>query len=313
MAAIAVAGGTGGLGRAIVRACVADGKRVVVLSRKSSGGNEQGAPIVQVDYEDTASLKDALKSYQVGTVVSTLAVLTSNEAEKNLVTAAEASSCTKRFIPSSWGIPYSEENGKQFPPAGLKLEVLSKLKKSTLEYTRINNGYFLDYWGIPKIQSFLQPSTLVLDLNNNTAGVPGEGNTPAVFTHTADVARYVSKALDLPHWQPESYAIGDKITWNDFVALAEKTKGVKFNVTHDSVESLQQGKITELPAHVAVYPFFPKEQLQWVFSVFGLWFDGGSFNLRPAQGSLDLNAQFPEIKPLKVKDVLQKLYSGSSL
>jgi uncharacterized protein YbjT (DUF2867 family) len=34
MAAIAVAGGTGGLGRAIVRACVADGKKVVVLSRK---------------------------------------------------------------------------------------------------------------------------------------------------------------------------------------------------------------------------------------------------------------------------------------
>jgi nucleoside-diphosphate-sugar epimerase len=29
-----VAGGTGGLGRAIVRACVADGKKVVVLSRK---------------------------------------------------------------------------------------------------------------------------------------------------------------------------------------------------------------------------------------------------------------------------------------
>lgn len=29
-----MAGGTGGLGRAIVRACVADGKKVVVLSRK---------------------------------------------------------------------------------------------------------------------------------------------------------------------------------------------------------------------------------------------------------------------------------------
>jgi hypothetical protein len=224
-----------------------------------------------------------------------------------------------------------------FPPAGLKLEVLSKLKKSTLEYTRVNCGYFLDYWGMPKVQSFLQPSTVVLDLNNNTAGIPGEGNTPVAFTHTTDVARYVSKALDLPQWKPDSYAIGDKITWNGFVDLAEKAKGkpkrapreyipdpggdfinnyshnlgVKFNIKHDSVESLRRGQITELPAHVPVYPFFPKEQLQFVFAVFGLWFDGGSFDLRPGQGSLDLNARFPEIKPLKVKDVLQQLYSSS--
>jgi len=310
MAAIAVAGGTGGIGRAIVRACVADGKSVVVLSRKSSAGSDQGAPVVQVDYTNTDSLENALKTHQVGTVVSTLAVLTSNEAEINLVSAAEASPCTKRFIPSSWGIAYTEEQGKMFPPAGLKLDVLSKLKKSNLEYTRVNCGFFLDYFGMPKIQSFLQPTTIVLDLNNNAAGIPGEGSTPVAFTHTTDVARYVSKALDLPKWKPDSYTIGDKITWNDFVDLAEKTKGTKFDVQHDSIESLQKGQITELPAHVPVYPFFPKEQLQFVFAVFGLWFDGGAFNLHPEQDSLDLNAEFPEIKPLTVKDVLQKVYSS---
>jgi len=305
-----VAGGTGGLGRAIVQAFVADGKKVVVLSRKSSG-SEQGAPVIEVDYTDTASLKDALESHQIGTVVSTLAVLTSNEAEMNLVSAAEASSCTKRFIPSSWGIAYSEEHGKMFPAAGLKLEVLSKLKKTPLEYTRVNCGYFLDYWGMPKVQSFLQPSTVVLDLHSNTAGIPGKGNTPVAFTHTTDVARYASKALDLPQWKPDSYAIGDKITWNAFVDLAEKTKGVKFNVKHDSIETLQKGEITELPSQVPVYPFFPKKMLQGLFAVFGLWFDDGSFDLHPGEGSLDLNAKFPEIKPLKVKEVLQQLYSSS--
>lgn len=34
MTTVAVAGGTGGLGRAIVEALVADGKQVVILSRK---------------------------------------------------------------------------------------------------------------------------------------------------------------------------------------------------------------------------------------------------------------------------------------
>jgi len=313
MAVIAVAGGTGGLGRAIVRALVADGKKVIVLSRKASEANEQGVPVVEVDYTDKSSLQATLKSHQVGTVVSTLQILTSNEAELNLVSAAEANSSTTRFIPSSWGIPYSEEQGKQFPPAGLKLEVLSKLKKSTLEWTRVNNGYFLDYWGIPKIHTFFKPSTVVLDLNNNAASIPGEGNTPVAFTHTTDVASYVSKALDLPEWKPESYVVGDQITWNEFVSLAEKAKGVKFNVAHDSIESLQKGQITELPAHIPVYQFFPKAQLQFIYSIFGLWFDNGSFSLHPVQGDLDLNTKFPEIKPLKVNEVLQKQYSGSEL
>ncbi|EXJ92426.1 hypothetical protein A1O3_00977 [Capronia epimyces CBS 606.96] len=312
MATIAVAGGTGGLGKAIVRALVADGKKVVVLSRKASD-NEQGAPVVQVDYADTASLEETLKSHQVGTVVSTLAVITTNEAELNLITAAEASPVTKRFIPSSWGIAYTEKHGKAFPPAGLKLEVLSKLKKSSLEWTRINNGYFLDYWGFPKVPSFLPPMTAVVDLSSNTAGIPGEGNTPVAFTHTSDIAQYASKALDLPQWKPESYVVGDKVTWNEFVQLAEKAKGVKFNVTHDSLETLRKGQITELPAQVPAYPFFPKEQLQGLFAIFGLWFDDGSFDLptQPEEGSVDLNTKFPDIKPLTVKGLFQQLYSSS--
>jgi hypothetical protein len=103
-----------------------------------------------------------------------------------------------------------------------------------------------------------------------------------------------------------------QIRGDDFINNYCHNLGVKFNVQHDSIESLQKGQITELPAHVPVYPFFPKEQLQFVFAVFGLWFEGGAFNLHPGQGSsLDLNAEFPEIKPLTVKDVLQKLYSSS--
>lgn len=199
--------------------------------------------MIETDYTDPVSLQHTLESNHVEAVISTLAILTSNEAELNLVSAADASSCTRRFIPSSWGIPYSERyvtfhtqvhllltvrirHGSMFPAAALKVQVLEKLKRSNLEYTRVNCGYFLDYWGMPKVQSFLQPSVVVLDLTSNVAGVPGSGNTPVVFTHTRDVANYASKLLDLPKWEPDSYVVGDRLTWNTFVELAEKTKGM---------------------------------------------------------------------------------------
>lgn len=84
---------------------------------------------------------------------------------------------------------------------------------------------------------------------------------------------------------------------------------MKFEVTHDPVEKLVKGEITELPAHVPVYPYFPKQHLQGLFAVFGLWFDDGSFDLQPGEGSLNLNSRFPDVKPLKVKGILEKLYS----
>ena len=64
-------------------------------------------PVVKVEYDDPASIQKALEEYKVETVISTVAILYSIDHELNLITAAEASPPTKRFIPSSWGIPYT--------------------------------------------------------------------------------------------------------------------------------------------------------------------------------------------------------------
>lgn len=113
-----------------------------------------------------------------------------------------------------------------FPPAKLKLEILTQLQKTSLEYTCIHCGYFLDYWGLPEVESYLQPSSVVFDIENNFAAVPGSGKTPIVFTHTRDIANFTVKALDLPKWQNESYIVGERITWADFIYLAQEAKGM---------------------------------------------------------------------------------------
>ncbi len=87
-------------------------------------------------------------------------------------------------------------------------------------------GFFLDYYGMPGVKSHMAPSTMVIDMANNAAAIPGAGNTPVVFTHTIDVAKFVVASLDLKKWDPETYVKGDRLTLNEFVRLAERAKGM---------------------------------------------------------------------------------------
>ncbi|KAH6623331.1 hypothetical protein F5144DRAFT_358142 [Chaetomium tenue] len=317
MAIVAVAGGTDNVGRAIVEAILATGKyEVKILSRKPNPEleTEIGAPIIPVDYSDVNAIVKVLEDNNIDTVVSGIAMhspdgSTPNEFE--LIRAVDLSKTTRRLISSGWGTPVQS---RPVQPSA----IASQLHKSNarkeleetknLEYTVFHNGYFMDYWGIPVVKSWLVRMPLVfwLDIANNAAAIPGSGNTPAVFTHTTDVARFVAASLDLPKWEPDTYIFGDRVTWNEFLHWAEDAKGTKFNVAYDSTKKLKLGQTTELPAQVPLYPFFPKEAQQAMAAAFGLWFEDGICDLKPTKAFL--NETFPEIKPLKVKEMLNQAW-----
>lgn len=195
-----------------------------------------------------------------------------------------------------------------FPPGKGKLAVLSALEFTSLEYTAVYNGYFSDYFVAPLVKSFMDPMALFLDIPNNYAAIPGSGDVPVAFTHTFDVAKYVVALQGLPKWGKESTIIGDKVTMNEFVHLAEQAKGEKFTVVYDSMEKLQSGQITELPSHPTLYPFFPKPMLQGFFAAFGILFERGALDL-DVKGSL--TERFPEIKPRRLKDLLAEAYGSA--
>ena len=205
------------------------------------------------------------------------------------------------------------------------MNALEELRKTiSLETTVVYTGYFLDYWGMPGVKSNMSPITLILDIPNNSAAIPGSGDMPVIFAHTVDVAKFTAASLDLEKWDPQLYVIGDRITWNEFLRLAEKVKGkcfcyhledttfcmnftnfvckgTKFKVAHDSVDTLKAGKVTELPGQVAAYPFFPKEAFQNLAAKFGLWFEEGAFNFHPER---TLHDDFPEINPMTAAEML---------
>lgn len=77
--------------------------------------------------------------------------------------------------------------------------------------------------------------------------------------------------------------------------------GSKFEVAYDPLEKLEKGEVTELPTHVAAYPFFPKPALQGFMAMFGKWMALGRADIPADKTS---NAKYPEIEPKKVREII---------
>lgn len=192
----------------------------------------------------------------------------------------------------------------------MKIQLQETLKKTDLEWTAIFLGIFLEYYA-PGIPSYLTNFALAIDVQNNVAGIPGSGERQVHFTHSFDVAKFTVAALGLKKWELKYFISGDKKSWKEVLAIAERVKGVKFDVSFDSMEKMATGEITELPIYEAAYKLFggPAAKPMVIgmlaqiemFYIQGLWdFGNGKF----------LNDLFPEIKPLGMQEALEKSYSS---
>ncbi|KAF1807933.1 NAD(P)-binding protein [Eremomyces bilateralis CBS 781.70] len=306
---VAVAGGTGGLGRTIVGAIVGDGKyEVIVLSRKADAEKEKeiGVRIVPVDYTSVDALVKVLEENKVDTILAT--VNGQADPEVNLIAAADKATSTKRYVPTVWGVKIPDEMAALSSISKAKHAILAALAGTTsLEYTVWYPGFFSDYYVAPNVKTHMSIINVVIDVPNNTAAIPGSGDVLVVLTHSSDIAKFAAASLALPKWQPETYLIGDKVTWNEVLAIAEEAKGVKFQVAYDSIETLKSGKVTELPGNVAMYPFLPKEQFQSILSMFGILFSSGYYDFKPEH---PINESFPEIKTRTVKELMTEAWKG---
>lgn len=94
-----------------------------------------------------------------------------------------------------------------------------------LEWTVFHAGYCMDYFGMPNLPSCLAPYVVLMDIPGNAAAIPGDGNKPVTFTHTSDEGKFVAASVDLEEWDRVSVVIGDKVTMNEAVKLAEEAKG----------------------------------------------------------------------------------------
>ncbi|EGU77301.1 hypothetical protein FOXB_12185 [Fusarium oxysporum f. sp. conglutinans Fo5176] len=284
MVKVAVAGGSGVLGRSLVDVLANQSKHEgIILTRKASDV-DLGLPSFVVDYDDVASLTKFLDENKVDTIISAFGIngTSLSRSQNNLIKAADASSVTRRFIPSSFAIKYPEDG---------------------LEWAVVHNGTFLDYFFPPSgIKTYYNHGTLVVDMLNNSAAIPGTGDEVLAFTYTFDVAKFVIAAVDLESWPAELRIIGTRLTFNELIELAEKAKGKKFTVTYDNLDKLRRFEISELPGHEKDYPKFPKEVLLPFLSIFERWMAEGHGDLEYG-GSL--NEMFPDIETLTAQELME--------
>ncbi|KAL0937528.1 nmra-like family protein [Colletotrichum truncatum] len=309
MVKVAVAGGSGGIGRAIFDSIEESRLHdAFILSRTPSDDPK----VIEVDYSDIKKLRETLEAHQIHTVISTLSIKDdeSGQAQMNLIEASVQCQHTKRFMPSEFGAKYDEEAIRIFPSYIWKFKAVDRLKETDLEYTQFSNSMFMDLWFAPRIKSaFTYNMPCWVDLENDVAAIPGDGNTPMVATHSRDIAPFVAATLGLDVWEKRYYLTGDRFTINEFVAIAEEVKGVEFEKHYESMEVLDRGEGIVLPAIKAMLPPGVDSTL-----ILGQIARAGKM---VAQGRMDLpqdtgsiNAVFPEMKTLTLREAIQTYYDN---
>jgi hypothetical protein len=201
----------------------------------------------------------------------------------------------------------ANREGKQSPTAAAKLVLTDALAATHLEHTSVYPGIFLDYYTLNgDLASHIPRTAFALDVQANAAAIPGAGDYPVYLTHSRDIAAYTARLLALPtRWAPKYWLHGAVKTWNEMVAIAEKAKGVKFEVTYDGVETLKSGGMTELPGHSLLYEAFggvaAKPVFQQMVSLLSAWMAEG----RLREGTPLLNDLFPDVRTVTVEEAMR--------
>jgi hypothetical protein len=79
------------------------------LQAKESKSEELGANVLAIDYNNVESIVGTLEANKVDTLISTLGPMSDVDPELALIKAADKSTTTKRYIPSTWAIKYTPE------------------------------------------------------------------------------------------------------------------------------------------------------------------------------------------------------------
>ncbi|OAL34320.1 hypothetical protein AYO20_06373 [Fonsecaea nubica] len=344
MITVAIAGATGGVGRSILDHVEQSHKfRVIVLTRKASEASvsEEGTRYLHVDYDDVDGLADTLTTHNVHTVVSTIGISSpaTSAAQCNLIRAADKSSATKRLIPSEfWAktVPDLQRTGTNShgvallsllpldPTVQWWLDAASLLEFSSLQYTRISCGWFMDWrlgkeltfddsadWGMPHVKSHLSDYSWAIDVFNRKAAIPGDGANVLSLTLIGDVARAILLLLEAEDWPEWTFAVGDSVTFREFVSIAERVRGgTPFEITHDTLDDLNQGKVTILPnPGSAAWDASPTETAARKESLilFGKLYISRVWDLSKEP---QFSTRCPEWRPKKLEEFLEEVWLG---
>ncbi|KAJ7953368.1 Isoflavone reductase-like [Quillaja saponaria] len=205
---VLVVGGTGYMGKRIVKASLAQGHETYVLQRPEIGLDidklqmllsfkKQGAHLVEASFSDHRSLVDAIK--QVDVVVCTMSGVHFRShnilLQLKLVEAIKEAGNIKRFLPSEFGMDparmgYALEPGRV--TFDEKMAVRKAIEEANIPFTYISANCFAGYFA----GNLSQMGTLIPP--RDKVHIYGDGNAKVIFVDEDDVATYTIKTIDDP-------------------------------------------------------------------------------------------------------------------
>ena len=220
----------------------------------------RGFQIAIVDYDDADDLKFALRG--IDTVISTV-----TGPNQILLIKAAVAARVRRFAPAEFeGLP-------QLRPANDPLDrqrtnALSWLRyyRDRIQHTVFACGIFYERFqpgGLPRSliarnTGYHGEGSYIMDCARMTAEPPafGSSNQPDVaicMTSIRDVARFVTKAIDLQTWPLELRMCGERVTVHNLVILVQRLRSkmgyLKLCQSHHVLTSLPEARFQPLTSH----------------------------------------------------------------
>lgn len=230
---ILVTGGSGFVGRHVLRGLVDAGKDVRCLVRDPRKGELLGCELAEGDMIDAASLRRAAEGVEV--VVHLVAIRQGKpeqfqrvmvEGTRNLLaTAREAG--VARFVHMS-ALGTSEESKDLVPYYGAKWQMELDVKGSGLPYVIFRPSFIFERDGgiLPTFRKLakLTPVTPII----------GSGEQRIQPIWAGDVAAYFDKAIDLDTATGRTFEIGgpDTVSWNEFWDRLKRVLGMRRPSVH---------------------------------------------------------------------------------
>ncbi|KAL3480188.1 hypothetical protein BJX99DRAFT_254781 [Aspergillus californicus] len=232
---IALAGGTGDLGRYLHEELTRDGRfSVVLLTRRAVPTTQYNHTTTHTTDYTEPSLLNILNATGATALISTIrcdnsAFLPLHTA---LLHACLHSRTCKTFIPSEWGgnsddfpdLPISY--GKTRAPLRKLLYELAppEAESKKLKWTLVNLGWFMDYFLRPE-KTYMKyiDGEFPLYYQDWSYTVRGSGDEIQSWTFGRDVARAVVALLGCEQdWEPVTYVSGGWGTFNEAAKLVER-------------------------------------------------------------------------------------------
>jgi len=300
---VLVVGGTGYIGRRIVRASLAHGHPTFILMRPEIGFDidklqmvlafkAQGALVIEASMEDHRSLVAAVK--QVDVVVSAMSgrhfLL-----QLKLVEAIKEAGNIKRFLPSEFGVDPARMGHALEPGRATfdeKMEIRSAIKEANIPHTYVSANCFAAYFAanLSQMRTLLPPKEKV--------HVYGDGNVKVIFMDEDDVATYTIKSIDDPRSLNKTIYLRPPeniLSQNELIAKWEELSGETLEkIPIPSNEFLASMEGTDLTNQAAVGHFYH------------IFYEGCLTNFNIGEYEEEASLLYPEVRYTRMKEYMKR-------